>query len=747
MAEPMKECVSGVVETVVYRNERNDYAVIELTGDDDSMITATGVLPYVTEGEEIILYGRWVTHASYGRQFAVDTFEKRLPSDVHAILRYLASGAVRGIGPSTAAKIVSRYGEESFDVIEHHPEWLVDIPGISQKKAGAIAESFREQSGVRAVMMFCRDFLGTAPATRVYKRFGAGAVGLIRENPYRLCDGTLGIGFEKADEIAASIGMAKNAPCRLQSGLAYVLQYNANANGHACLPQDKLIASAAVMLDVEENTVALALTEALSAGTLCSLDVHEQEADVRYIFTAESYSAEDYVAKKLVLLDRFCSTYSRGDVDRLIEMMEAEQGIRYAELQRRAIHAAMTSGILVVTGGPGTGKTTVVKALLRIFSHLGCRVALAAPTGRAAKRMSEAAGHEARTIHRMLEMERTEDDGEFRFNRNVNNPLDENVIIIDEASMLDLPLTAGLLRAVQNGTRLVFMGDVDQLPSVGMGNVLGDILASEVFSTVRLSEVFRQSQKSLIVTNAHRINRGEMPLLDEKDADFFFVERNNEENIAATVADLIDKRLPRAYGEAMREKIQVITPSRKGRAGTERLNPLLQQRINPPEEGKTEIRFRDAIFREGDRVMQIRNNYEIEWEKNGKQGAGVFNGDIGIIERIEKRNEALYIRYDDRVATYDFSLLEELEHAYAITVHKSQGSEYPVAMLPLFACAPPLLTRNLIYTAVTRAREMVILVGRREIAARMVENNRHDMRYTCLAYRIKEIDREYNNEN
>ncbi|MBQ8174800.1 MAG: ATP-dependent RecD-like DNA helicase [Clostridia bacterium] len=744
MAEPIRECVSGVVETVVYRNERNDYAVIELTGDDDSMITATGILPYVAEGEEVILYGRWVTHAAYGRQFSVETFEKRLPSDVHAILRYLASGAVRGVGPSTATKIVSRFGEDSFDVIENHPEWLSDIPGISVKKAAAISESFREQTGVRAVMMFCRDFVGAATATRVYKRFGAGAVGKIRENPYCLCDGTLGIGFEKADEIAASLGMDKNAACRLESGLRYVLQYNAMANGHTCLPADKLTASTTALLGVEQDTVLAALDAALNSGKLVSHPAEGFE-ETPLIFLEEAASAEDYVARKLLLLDRYCATYSHEDVERMIGMVEAEQGIRYAEQQRHAIHAAMTGGVLIVTGGPGTGKTTVVMALLRIFEHLGCQVALAAPTGRAAKRMSEAGGHEARTIHRMLEMERTAEEGELRFNRNERNPLDENVIIIDEASMLDLPLAAGLLRAVQNGTRLILIGDVDQLPSVGMGNVLGDLLDCGVFSTVCLSEIFRQSERSLIVTNAHRINRGEMPRLDETDGDFFFVERNVEEQIALTVAALIETRLPRVYGEEMRDKIQVITPSRKGRAGTEVLNRLLQERINPAEIGKDEIRFRDAAFRIGDRVMQIRNNYEIEWEKNGKQGNGIFNGDIGVIERIEKQSETLWIRYDDRLATYDFSLLEELEHAYAITVHKSQGSEYPVVILPMYACAPPLLTRNLIYTAVTRAREMVVLVGRKDIVARMVENNRHDMRYTCLHHRILKAAKDYEN--
>ncbi|MBQ8858881.1 MAG: ATP-dependent RecD-like DNA helicase [Clostridia bacterium] len=737
MAEQKKECVSGLVEAIVYRNDKNDYTVLEMAGDDDNLIAATGILPYVSEGEELVLYGRWVTHATYGRQFSVDTYEKRLPSDIHAILRYLSSGAVKGIGPVLAGKIVTRYGAESFDVVEKHPEWLADIPGISMKKAAAISEAFREQTGVRSVMMFCRDFFGAAAATRVYKRFGAGAVGMIKENPYCLCEETLGIGFEKADEIAATLGVEKNAPVRLQNGLRYVLQYNAIANGHTCLPREKLVGAAVAQLGVSAEEISSAIDAALREGVLaaCALD---EEA---YVYTAESAAAEEYVAKKMLLIDRRCAAYSTSDVDALLARVESEQGITYAGLQRRAIHAAMSGGVLILTGGPGTGKTTVVLALLRIFEHLGCNVALAAPTGRAAKRMSEAARCEARTIHRMLEMERTEDAAAPRFNRNSQNPLDEDVIIIDEASMLDLPLMQGLLRAMRNGTRLILIGDADQLPSVGMGNVLCDLIRSETFHTVALTEIFRQSESSLIVTNAHRINRGEIPVLDVADSDFFFVERA-EEQVAATVASLVDQRLPRAYGEEIREKIQVITPSRKGRAGTEVLNGLLQARLNPPAEGKKEVTSRDRVFRTGDRVMQIRNNYEIEWEKNGVIGSGVFNGDIGIIEDIEKEQEALYIRFDDRLATYEFSMMDELEHAYAITVHKSQGSEYPVVIVPLCSCAPVLQTRNLLYTAVTRAKEKVVLVGRRDIASRMVENDRQDMRYTCLAERAAQYAKE-----
>ena len=730
-----KVVIGGTVENIVYHNDRNDYTVLELTGDDGSMITAVGTLPFVTEGEELVLYGRFAQHKTYGEQLVVDTYEKRLPSDVHAILRYLSSRTVRGISPATAAKIVSRYGAESFDVIEHHPEWLADIPGISAKKAAEISEAFREQTGVRSVMMFCRDFFGAATATRVYKRFGAGAVGMIRENPYCLCENDFGIGFEKADEIAAALGFSKDSALRITAGISYLLRYQASANGHACLPEDKLIPLAAESLGVDPALVKAALTAALRCGLLVLYAVRQESGERRYIFEKNTAAAEAFVAEKLCRLDANLPTYGREDIALLIARAEKEQGVSYANLQKKAILSALSDGVLIVTGGPGTGKTTLVRALLHIFEHLGHHVALCAPTGRAAKRMSLAAAHEATTIHRLLEAERAAEGEGVHFRRNASTPLNEDVIIVDEASMLDIFLMRALLLAVKNGSRIILIGDVDQLPSVGGGNLLSDLIDSARFSTVRLTEVFRQSEESLIVTNAHRINRGEMPELDMRDRDFFFLERT-EEQIAQTVVSLITTRLPRTYGKEIVENIQVISPSRKGHAGTEALNRLLQEKLNPASSEAAEISFRNAVFRVGDRVMQVRNNYEIKWKRKDAEGHGVFNGDVGVIESIDRKEEEMLVRYDDRVASYDFTMLEELEHAYAITVHKSQGSEYPVVILPLYTCAPQLLTRNMIYTAVTRARRMVIFVGRRDVAARMVENNYHVMRYTCLAHRL-----------
>lgn len=723
--------VSGSVESVIYRNEKTDYTVVEILTEEGERTVAVGKMPYLSEGEEAVLTGTWTRHAEYGKQFLVENYEKKLPTDAAAILKYLSSRTVKGVGAATAIKIVERYGDETFDVIENHPDWLSDIPGISKKRAKEIHASFCEQSGIRSLMMFCRDVFGSAVITRIYKLWGNRSVDYLRDNPYRLCHEIYGIGFERADALAASLGIRKEAEERLLAGISYLLSHNAGANGHCCMPEDKLVAAAALQLEVGEPLI----REALDTAEERHAVVREAHEETVYVYLRTYYEAECFVARKLLLLDSGCPTLDPGDIERLIGRSELETGITYAPMQRLALYEALRSGVLLLTGGPGTGKTTIIKGLLHIFSGLGMRVALTAPTGRAAKRMSEATSSDAKTVHRLLETVRT-DGATPQFGRNRDNPLEEDVIILDEASMVDLLLAEALLSAVKRGARMIFVGDADQLPSVGPGNVFGDMLNAGVLNTVRLDEIFRQSSESLIVTNAHRINAGKTPDLHTTDNDFFYLARR-EEDIAATIVDLMVRRLPRAYGEAVRDQLQVITPSRKGSNGTELLNRALQAAINPPGPEKKEIAFRDVVLREGDRVMQIRNNYSVDWVENSTAAEGVFNGDIGYIEKIDVSSESLTVRYDsNRLARYDRSMLEELEHAYAVTVHKSQGSEYGSVLLPLYSCPPMLLTRNLLYTAVTRAKQRVILVGRSDMLDRMVENNRHFLRYTLLLERL-----------
>ena len=728
--------LTGSVEHVIYSNEENGFAICDLGTDTDELITITGTLPYVGEGDLLTVYGRWVHNPKYGRQFKVEQSEKQLPADKASILRYLSSSTIKGIGPKTAQRIVDEFGEETFDVMENHPEWLASIQGITLKKAQAIAEDFKNKAGIRSAMMFFREFFGAAMTVRIYKKWGGNAVDIAKNNPYRLCDEIEGIGFERADRLAVRLGLEKNSFQRLCSGVLYMLSSNAAQNGHVCLPREKLVAGAARLLEVSESEIVEALSILLKEQKLRV--VHFGGAD--YLYDRFAYDHEKYIAKKLILLDKVCPSMDTANIDSFIQKEERDSGVQYASLQRKAIFAALENGVMLLTGGPGTGKTTVVRALLHIFTSMDLNIALCAPTGRAAKRLSESTSCEAKTIHRLLEYGGEEGSG-IRFHRDENNLLEENVIIVDESSMVDNNLMSALLRAVKPGARVVIIGDADQLPSVGAGNVLRDLLESGRFATVRLTEIFRQAQESLIITNAHAINRGEMPRIDVKDNDFFCLPRENDREIAATVAQLCQTRLPRTYGELAIHGTQVICPSRKGETGTENLNVILQAALNPPSPAKREHRFRELTFREGDRVMQIRNNYDLEWEKpDGSMGSGVFNGDIGTIERINPGAENIEIRFDDRHVVYEFNLLEELEMAYAITVHKSQGSEYPIVIIPLGSTAPMLLSRNLLYTAVTRAQSMVILVGREGVLRTMVQNNRQSMRYTGLVKWLGEAE-------
>ncbi|MBQ8398303.1 MAG: ATP-dependent RecD-like DNA helicase [Clostridia bacterium] len=723
--------ISGSIEHVIYSNDENGYSICDMGTDDDELITIVGTMPFLAEGEQVIVYGKWVHNPKFGRQFAVQTYEKVLPADANSILQYLAAGNIKGIGPKTAARIVEAYGADSFDVIENHPDWLSEIKGISRKAAVKIQEEFRAQAGMRSAMLFFREFFGPSTTMKIYKKWGGGAVDIAKRNPYRLCDEIPGVGFERADSMAERLGLAKDSPARIESGVRYLLSSNAAQNGHVCLPRGKLVDSAAALLRVTAEQADTAVSRLLSLELLKYTRIGGEQ----YIYPAEAYHDEKYIADKLIQLDRTCAGLSADDIERFIYREEAESGIAYAAQQKQAIYDALRSGVMLLTGGPGTGKTTVVRALLNIFESMGYKVALAAPTGRAAMRMSAACAREAKTIHRMLEIEFVEGE-QMHFVRCEDNLLDENVVIIDEASMIDNGLLAALLRAVKPGAHLILIGDADQLPSVGAGKVLWDLIDCGRFATVRLTEIFRQAQTSLIITNAHRINAGEYPELGVKNNDFFFLPRASERDITATIADLWLNRLPRSYGAETRGRIQVISPSRKGGAGTEALNIALQQALNPPSPDKREHKFRELTFREGDRVMQTRNNYDLEWEKDGKRGQGIFNGDIGVIETIDAHGRVMTINFDDKRVQYDFTGMDELEHAYAITVHKSQGSEYPIVILPAFSCAQMLQTRNLLYTAVTRAQSMVIIVGYREIVQRMVDNNRQSMRYTGLAARL-----------
>ena len=726
--------LGGVIETIIYSNEENGYTVCDIESEAGDMVTVTGIMPYLSEGDALVMFGRWVHSPKYGRQFKVEQYERSMPADETSILRYLASRAVKGIGPKIAQRIVEEFGVDSFDVIENHPEWLASqIKGMSLKAAMAASEDFKEKSGMRSAMIFFRDYFGAAMTVKIYKRWGGSAVDVAKKNPYRLCEEIEGIGFERADLMARGLGIAPDSPERIKSGVRYLLKSNAAQNGHTCLPEDKLVAAAAAMLGCDENACRDAVARLVTEQRIVS----EKSGGFVYVYDMAAYECERYIATKLSLLDRLCPKVDIGDVYRFIEKEEKRNGMTYAAMQRKAIVDALDSGVFVLTGGPGTGKTTIVKALIDIFDSMGLKVALAAPTGRAAKRMSEATGMEAKTVHRMLEMEYGEDET-ASFRRNEQELLDENVIIIDEASMLDSWLTSSLLKAVKPGARILFIGDADQLPSVGAGNVLHDIIESGRFATVRLNEIFRQAGESLIVTNAHAINGGRMPELKIKNNDFFFLPRVSDREIASTVVDLWNNRLPRSYGEQIRENIQVISPSRRGESGTENLNVMLQNALNPPSPDKTEYVFREKTFRVEDRVMQIRNNYELEWEREDSRGVGVFNGDIGVIKAINKSNSCMEISFDERHVVYDFSLLEDIEHAYAITVHKSQGSEYPVVIIPAFSAPIMLLTRNLLYTAVTRAQKMVIIVGREDIVGTMVDNNRTAMRYTGLCRRLHE---------
>ncbi len=725
-----RNVIGATVEAVVYRNDANRYTILEIYSDErKEVITVVGTMPFVGEGEAIEVRGEWVFHSEYGKQFRADSFEKTLPKDTNAILKYLSSGIVKGIGPKTAAKIVERYGADTLEVMSEHPDWLADFKGITARKALEISEQVKKQTTFYKLFDFCRDRFPMTVVLRIHNAYGEKAIEILKQNPYRLCGEIDGYTFSAADAIAIENGYDAEGRERVFGATIQVLKRACQTGGHAGLPVKSVIKEVAELINIDAKIVA----EFEKEFALCGEIGYLQRKEGALLYINEFLSTERGIVSCLHRIDAGCIRYDLGDMDPLVRRIEIESGIQFAPEQRNAIFTAAQSGVTVVTGGPGTGKTTIIKALISIYESMGCDVALAAPTGRAAKRMSEATSHEAKTIHRLLEVEYCDDEGGSSiFARNERNLLDEDIIIIDEASMIDMFLMYSLLRAIRPGARFVLIGDCDQLPSVGAGNVLEDIIDSGVFNTVRLVEVFRQGKESLIVTNAHIINRGEKPILDKRDMDFFFMHREYSENILSTVVDLCVNRLPKKYNASAFDKIQIITPTKKGGVGTESLNRILQQQLNPQTQSKAEKKYGEVVFREGDKIMQIKNNYDLMWIEGGKERFGIYNGDIGIVKKIVENKNHMLIDFDGREVQYSFEFLADLEHAYAITVHKSQGSEYPIVIMPVADFAPMLMTRNLIYTAVTRAKGMVVLVGREASLLQMVNNRQENLRYTGL---------------
>ncbi|MBP1581026.1 MAG: ATP-dependent RecD-like DNA helicase [Oscillospiraceae bacterium] len=724
--------LSGTVETVVYSNEDSGFTVLELNNGSE-LITVVGELMGAVEGEKLLLHGAYTVHPNYGTQFKASACERTLPATAAAIEQFLANGAIKGIGPVLANRLVKAFGDETLEVMEKEPQRLLQIPGISPAKCDKIAEEVSRLFGVRMVMLFLSRFgIHAATAIEVWKRYGTGTEELVRENPYVLCDESIGVDFELCDSMAERLDIPMDSSYRLSAGILHVLRHNLN-NGHTCLPYDKLLPTACQLLEQSEAMVAAEIQAMIDGRQLELLDVNGRP----YLYLPEYLSAEQYVASRILTsLQLHCP--QEQDHSKRIAALEEKNGIRYAELQKKAIEAALNYPLLVLTGGPGTGKTTTINAIIELLEELELDVALAAPTGRAAKRMSEVTGRDAKTIHRLLEVDFTKKEA-LTFKRNERNPLPQDVIIVDEMSMVDIPLMRSLLAAVRLNARLILVGDSDQLPSVGPGNVLRDLIQSEKVKTVALTEIFRQAQQSMIVTNAHAIVRGEMPVLDKRDKDFFFMRREQYEQMKQTVVDLCCRRLPKSYGYDPIEDIQVIAPTRVGAVGTTVLNEALQKELNPPSPEKDEVKINGRTFRCGDKVMQIKNNYDILWTKdNGEEGMGVYNGDIGRIKMIDKPSKTLLIQFDEREAAYLFEMADQIELAYAVTVHKSQGSEFPAVILPIMGYKSKMHYRNLLYTAVTRAKNQLILLGVEPSVAYMVENDRRTIRYTNLLEMLKE---------
>lgn len=727
-----QELISGTIAAVIFKNQENGYAVIRLNSEDGSVVTVVGIIPTPVAGERLIVTGKWTTHSSYGRQFEAEFLERLLPDSRQEIYAYLASRAVRGIGPKTAEKIVAQFGTDALKILDATPERLSEIPGISQKKALEIGTAFRQQIGVRRLIEFLTTYhIPAEIAVRLYRVHGEESSNRIHENPYLLTQPQFGASFQSADLLALELGFANDDMRRVEAAVLFELRHNLN-NGHTFLPLDKLAQATATMLELDAQSIREAIVRLEELGLV---DVDEI-AGLTAIYLPEYYEAETAVCQRMLQMAAAPAT-PLPDAERVLGGIEAANGIHYAALQSEAICSAAAHRLLLLTGGPGTGKTTTLAGILYLFDRLHRRTLLAAPTGRAAKRLSELTGREAATIHRLLEAQISPETGEMYFQRDENEPLTCDALIVDEMSMVDLLLMHSLLRALPPEATLILVGDPDQLPSVGAGNLFADLIRSRAVHTIRLTEIFRQAQESLIVMNAHAVNRGELPVLTATDRDFFFMKRRSAEQVVQTIAALCATRLPQNMGIPAAE-IQVISPTRKGETGTVQLNRALQTALNPPAPGRKEKFCGDTCFREGDRVMQIRNNYDILWKKTDGSGGGtgIFNGDIGTIVRIDNAEDQLLIRFDEREVVYDSNLLPELELAYAITAHKSQGSEYRAVIFVPYAGAPMLLTRGVLYTAITRARELLVLVGNEEVVAQMTQNNRKNKRYSGLRHRL-----------
>ncbi|MBR0464699.1 MAG: ATP-dependent RecD-like DNA helicase [Clostridia bacterium] len=720
--------LEGVVENIIYRNEANGWTVIQVKSGR-SHVTATGLLPFVTQGESLRLTGDWVDHPDYGRQMRVTTYETMRPVSSKGIEKYLASGFIRGIGPATAKLLVATFGKQTLDVLESQPELLGEVRGIGPKRAEMIASSYREQLQMRSIMMFLQQYdVSPNLCLKIIRHFGEATQQILNSNPYRIVDEINGVGFQTADRIARNMGLPEDAPERLRCGLRYVLTDAQNTSGHVYLPREALLWQASQLLGAEEEILDNALRGLLIERELVAEQIDETTA----IYTVSAYKAEADTARLVAQLMAAVNSSSGEDIEDRISAYEEETGTSFSEEQRRAIAQAVTGGVTIITGGPGTGKTTSIQCIIRLMSGQG-EVLLTAPTGRAAKRMSEATGCPAQTIHRLLEF----GGEEGGFARSEQNPLKACMIIVDEMSMVDIFLMRSLLRAVRPGTRLVLVGDADQLPSVGAGNVLADLIDSGVVPLTRLKRIFRQAGESMIVLNAHRVNAGEMPRVNTRGGDFFLERKETVADVCDSILKLVSKRLPAYAGlDALRD-IQVLSPTRKGEVGVVALNQRLQAVLNPPSNDKPERKRGDTCFRVGDKVMQVKNDYQLQWINGDEEGVGVFNGDMGFIIGIDPEEHTVTVAFDDeRVVEYDDETLEELELSYCVSVHKSQGSEFPCVVMPAWNMPPLLMTRNLFYTAITRAKKLVVLVGREACIRRQVSNARILQRYSALGGRL-----------